>query len=391
MSAAARPQVSVQNVDKKEEKASTLLAIPAVLLAPIRPDIVHFVHTSMRKNRRQPYAVSDWAGHQHSAESWGTGRAVARIPRVAGSGTSRNAQGAFANSCRKGRMFAPTQIWRKWHRRINTNQKRFAVCSALAASAIPALVSARGHRIDTVPEVPLVLPNSVEACNKTKNALAILKAVGGDVDVTKAMNSRKLRAGAGKMRNRRHVARRGPLIVYNEDKGLTKAFRNLPGVELCSVERLNLLQLAPGGHLGRFVVWTQGAFARLDSIWGTLRRDSDQKKGYRVPANIMANSDITRIINSDEVQSKLRSATKIVLRARRKKNPLKNLGALVKLNPYAASVKRNAILAQRRAAARDTKVAKARAVPAAKKEATKKKAARLTKQRSANFKRITAE
>jgi len=25
----------------------------------------------------------------HSAESWGTGRAVARIPRVSGSGTSR--------------------------------------------------------------------------------------------------------------------------------------------------------------------------------------------------------------------------------------------------------------------------------------------------------------
>jgi len=26
----------------------------------------------------------------HSAESWGTGRAVARIPRVAGSGTHRS-------------------------------------------------------------------------------------------------------------------------------------------------------------------------------------------------------------------------------------------------------------------------------------------------------------
>lgn len=27
---------------------------------------------------------------KHSAESWGTGRAVARVPRVKGSGTSRN-------------------------------------------------------------------------------------------------------------------------------------------------------------------------------------------------------------------------------------------------------------------------------------------------------------
>jgi hypothetical protein len=33
------------------------------------------------------------------------------------------------------------------HRRININQKRYAVASALAASAVPALVMARGHRV----------------------------------------------------------------------------------------------------------------------------------------------------------------------------------------------------------------------------------------------------
>ena len=58
---------------------------------------VQFVHTNMRKNKRQPYAVSAIAGHQTSAESWGTGRAVARIPRVRGGGTHRSGQGAFGN------------------------------------------------------------------------------------------------------------------------------------------------------------------------------------------------------------------------------------------------------------------------------------------------------
>lgn len=47
---------------------------------------------SMAKNRRQAYAVSEKAGHQTSAESWGTGRAVARIPRVGGGGTHRSGQ-----------------------------------------------------------------------------------------------------------------------------------------------------------------------------------------------------------------------------------------------------------------------------------------------------------
>lgn len=49
-------------------------------------------------------------GHQTSAESWGTGRAVARIPRVRGGGTHRCGQGAFGNMCRGGHMFAPTKV-----------------------------------------------------------------------------------------------------------------------------------------------------------------------------------------------------------------------------------------------------------------------------------------
>lgn len=84
------------------------IVLPAVFRAPIRPDVVQDVHTKMNKNKRQPYAVSERAGHQTSAESWGTGRAVARIPRVSGGGTHRAGQAAFGNMCRKGRMFAPT-------------------------------------------------------------------------------------------------------------------------------------------------------------------------------------------------------------------------------------------------------------------------------------------
>jgi len=34
------------------------------------------VHTGMAKNKRQPYAVSEKAGHQTSAESWGTGQYI---------------------------------------------------------------------------------------------------------------------------------------------------------------------------------------------------------------------------------------------------------------------------------------------------------------------------
>lgn len=381
--AAARPAVSIRAHDKDATVGTT--SLPAVFIAPIRPDIVHFVHTSMAKNARQAYAVSPGAGHQHSAESWGTGRAVARIPRVSGGGTGRAGQGAFANQCRKGRMFAPTKTWRKWHRKLNTNQKRFAVASALAASALPSLVLARGHRVENVPEIPLVADNALESVSKTKQAISALTSLGAYEDVAKAAASKKLRAGKGKMRNRRYVSRRGPLVVYNTDNGISRAFRNLPGVEVAHVDSLNLLQLAPGGHLGRFIVWTQGAFNRLVDNWGTTRAASKTKLGYRLPRPQMHNSDLTRIINSDEIQSKLRPTISSSRSYHRHKNPLTNLGVRVKLNPYALALRRSELLSQeRRKAARDAVLeAKRKGVkPAAAAGAASKKKHRATQKKN---------
>jgi len=166
--------------------------------------------------------------------------------------------------------------------------------------------------------------------------------------VEKARASRKIRTGKGKMRNRRRVNRRGPLIIFNEDAGVTRAFRNLPGVEIAHVDSLNLLQLAPGGHLGRFIIWSRSAFEKLNQNWGSLNRLSTQKKGYTLPHNSMFNSDLTRIINSDEIQSRIRAANKKVNRAALKKNPLTNLGAKAKLNPYSVQIRRTELLTQER-------------------------------------------
>ena len=61
---AARPTVSVFST-KGEAVGSVTL--PCVMTAPIRPDIVTFVHTNMAKNHRQAYSVSNDAGHQVGA------------------------------------------------------------------------------------------------------------------------------------------------------------------------------------------------------------------------------------------------------------------------------------------------------------------------------------
>jgi large subunit ribosomal protein L4e len=101
-----------------------------------------------------------------------------------------------------------------------------------------------------------------------------------------------------------------------------------------------------GGHLGRFIVWTKSAFEKLDLIFGNYDKKSLVKKNYTLPRPIMSNPDLARIINSDEIQSVVRPVKQEIKRRVLKKNPLKNLGALLKLNPYAKTARRMELLAQ---------------------------------------------
>jgi large subunit ribosomal protein L4e len=362
----ARPSVSVYS--SAEDKVVGTVALPAVFTAPIRNDIVQFVHTNMAKNSRQAYAVNRMSGMKHSAESWGTGRAVARIPRVKGSGTHAAAAGAFGNMCRKGRMFAPTKTFRRWHRRINLHQKRYAVVSALAASSLPALLMARGHKVENIAEVPLVVEDAVQGYEKTKQAVAFLEAVKAIDDINRVNDSKQIRAGKGKMRNRRYTQRRGPMLVLPNNNGV-RAFRNIFGLDVANVNALNLLHLAPGGHLGRFVIWTKAAFEQLDKIFGTFTQESAVKKGFTLPAPMLTSSDITRIMHSDEVRRALKPKklqAKKASRYTKPSNGMKNRRLRLKLNPFekkrsiAAKDMRNKALVRGRHQARNERVKKAK-------------------------------
>lgn len=379
---AARPLVSV-HTDKNEVIKDTTVPLPAVFRAPIRPDVVNEVHQLMRRNARQAFSVAPEAGHQTSAESWGTGRAVARIPRVRGGGTHRSGQGAFGNMCRGGRMFAPTKPWRRWHRKININLKRYAVVSAVAASGVPALVQARGHVIDGISELPLVVSDKIQEYNKTKQAVLFLRRSKIWGDILKVYRSQRFRAGRGKMRNRRRIQRKGPLIVYEKDDGLRRAFRNIPGVETMNVHKLNLLKLAPGGHLGRLIVWTESAFKHLNNLFGTWNEPSKVKKGYNLPHPIMSNTDLTRLLKAEEIKRVLNKPKKTVFRRTRRLNPLSNLRQMIKLNPYAEVSRRRALLAKEKTRA----LAAIEAAKKAKKELPKNHSAIIYQKNAANRKK----
>lgn len=74
-----------------------------------------------------------------------------------------------------------------------------------------------------------------------------------------------------------------------------------------NINKLNLLKLAPGGHVGRFVIWTKSAFDQLDALYGTWRKESQLKDGYNLPFPKMANTDLARLLKSDEIRKVLRA------------------------------------------------------------------------------------
>merc|ERR1712099_163029 len=147
------------------------------------------------------------------------------------------------------------------------------------------------------------------------------------------------------------MGKRGPLVIYDQDQGLTRAFRNLPGVETLSVDNLNILKLAPGGHVGRFCIWTESAFKKLDSLYGTWRKASSEKKNWNLPQPKMAVTDLSKLLKAEEIRQVLRKPNKHTKKAVVKTNPLKNIRTMLQLNPHAAVTKRAAELASRKVAA----------------------------------------
>lgn len=274
---------------------------PDVFSMELREDLVLKVHSLVSQNSRQPYAVNENAGMQHSAESWGTGRAMARVPRVKGSGTRRAGQAAFANFCRKGRMAHPTKTHRRWHRKTPRCLRRTVTAMCVASTGNAAIVEARGHRITNVPMFPLVVSDKISEISKTKEAVEVLANLGLNEDIEKVKKSKSLRKGKGKFRNSRFVFRKGLLVIHNGEELL--GFRNITGVELMNVNTLNLLNLAPGGKLGRLVLWTESAFSKIDSLFGTFSTSSELKSNYSLPLPMITHSSLDEYFYSPEIQS----------------------------------------------------------------------------------------
>lgn len=245
-------------------KPNSKVDLPVHFETPFRPDVIRRAVLAVQSRRRQPHGVDKRAGKKTTAESWQTGHGRSRVPRVKGGGTNAANKGAFAPGTVGGRVAHPPKAEKILVERINKKENRLAIRSAIAATGNKNIVCRRGHRVDSVPELPLVVDDKLETVTTTKEFREIVSALGLEDDLMRAVKGRKVRAGKGKMRGRKMKTPKSFLIVVGEDKGVGLAARNLPGVDVVEVQYLNAELLAPGTHPGRLVLWTKSAIDRLE-------------------------------------------------------------------------------------------------------------------------------
>lgn len=95
-------------------------------------------------------------------------------------------------------MLAPNKTW---HYSMKTTQKRWAICSALVASVLPATMMSKGHCIEKVAKLSLLVEDKVKDYKKSKEAVQVNKSLKAWNDINKVYATQRMRAGNGKMRN----------------------------------------------------------------------------------------------------------------------------------------------------------------------------------------------
>jgi large subunit ribosomal protein L4e len=251
-------KIPVFNLQKEKTNE---VELPKIFNTPIRHELIKKAVVSLQSRRFQPQGRDTMAGKRTTAESRGTGHGIARVPRLRGSNRA-----AFGVSIVGGHAaFPPTSI-KKTVKRINKKEKRLAIRSAIAATANKELVEKRGHKIKKVEHLPIIINDELESLEKTSEVKNFLKNMDIWEDVERA-DRRKVRAGKGKMRGRKHKKGKGPLFVVLKNNGILYAARNLPGVDIVEISNLNIELLAPGAHPGRLTIWTMSAILQLDNVW----------------------------------------------------------------------------------------------------------------------------
>lgn len=253
-------KVNVYDLDGKKKN---LVDMPRIFNIKPRKDLIRKASEISFSKNKQVQGRNKKAGLRNTAKGWGTGHGISRAPRIKGSGfpTARNVgRVPFAKG---GRRAHPIKSEKVVNKKINKKVNKLSIISAISASGDLDWVKNRGHLIDKVPEIPLVIDDKIQTVKKTKLMYSILSELGLEDELVKVKVGKKIRGGKGKRRGRKYKNKKSILIVIKDDFGIVKASRNIPGVDVVKFENLSIANLAPGGLSGRLILWAQSAFNDL--------------------------------------------------------------------------------------------------------------------------------
>ena len=238
-----------------EGKPTGEISLPTVFETRLRLDIIQKASVAQQSHRFQPQGRNLMAGKRTTAEGFGVGRGISRVPRIGGHGPL-SGTAAFAPGTVGGRMAFPPVTAKKIAKQINRKERRLALRSAIAATGSDEIVRQRGHKFDQERRLPLVVNDEVEKLSKSSQAKHFLSAVGVWDDVLRVRRSKRIKSG-------RRVHAVGPLIVVGDDKTARKALRNFEGVSVIRADELSVELLAPGTHPGRLTIWSESAVKKI--------------------------------------------------------------------------------------------------------------------------------
>jgi len=253
------------------------IELPEVFKEDFRPDVIRRAVIALQSQRRQPYGTDVLAGLRTSAHYHGARRKrwtmmmrdMARMSRIHGSSPHMAWRARKVPQAVKGRKAFPPKVEKIWTQKINKKEKNLALRSAIAATANKETVKNRGHAVDKIKTLPLVIKDDIESIKKTKDIEKLFLSLGLD-DELKRLSKRKVRAGKGKMRGRKYKEKIGPLIIVDKDREIKKACKNLIGVDVLNVKNISVEHLAPGSMPGRLTIWSKSSIEELSDLYGSV-------------------------------------------------------------------------------------------------------------------------
>lgn len=249
--------------------------LPKVFSEHVREDLIRRAVLATLSKRRQPYGTDPYAGLRSSAHYHGYRRhrytmmnkEMARMPRIHGHTVPHlSFRARLVPQSVKGRVAHPPLVEKVWAHKINDKERRKAIRSAIAATAVKDLVAKRGHKF-SFDELPIVVDDEMQSLKKSRDVVQFFKKIGLEKELER-ISERKVRAGRGKARGRKYKKKIGPLIVIGEDRGIVAAVKNLQGVHVTRAENLSAEELAPGTMPGRLTIFTKSALEALKKMHG---------------------------------------------------------------------------------------------------------------------------